>query len=294
MRTDDLMKSIFGPNAVVEENSSTAGAVDAKVVKGLREITESMLSTLTPRDKEIIKMRFGLNKSGQERSPKEVGAHFNLTPRRIRQIEAKALSKLRHPSRSKRLREFFESTNQPDESEDQSIGLREVIETVKALTPELIIYLQSHETDLEKMDALVFEHLVAEFLKQRGFTDVRLVGKDFNTSADIYAVERPNSLGISTKYFVEVKRHKKKVGIGVINTVFGAMGLEKPRHGWGQGLIISVVGFRKLRNYSRNQLILMGIHLKDESDLQTWLKEYRPANGGLLHLPNPLRKLPKN
>jgi RNA polymerase primary sigma factor len=76
----------------------------------LRELTEDVLSTLTPREKEIIKMRFGLDQSGEERTLEEVGKHFNVTRERIRQIEAKALAKLRHPSRSRRLRAFLDGT----------------------------------------------------------------------------------------------------------------------------------------------------------------------------------------
>ena len=55
-------------------------------------------------------MRFGLDQSGEERTLEEVGKHFNVTRERIRQIEAKALAKLRHPSRSRRLRAFLDGT----------------------------------------------------------------------------------------------------------------------------------------------------------------------------------------
>ena len=55
-------------------------------------------------------MRFGLDQSGEERTLEEVGKHFNVTRERIRQIEAKALAKLRHPSRSRRPRAFFDGT----------------------------------------------------------------------------------------------------------------------------------------------------------------------------------------
>jgi RNA polymerase primary sigma factor len=63
--------------------------------------------TLTPREEKIIKMRFGLD-DGSERTLAEVGQAFAVTRERIRQIEAKALRKLRHPSRSKKLRAFLE------------------------------------------------------------------------------------------------------------------------------------------------------------------------------------------
>jgi RNA polymerase primary sigma factor len=68
-----------------------------------------MLRTLTPREERIIKMRFGLD-DGTQRTLEEVGQTFSVTRERIRQIEAKALRKLRHPSRSSKLRVFLEGT----------------------------------------------------------------------------------------------------------------------------------------------------------------------------------------
>jgi RNA polymerase primary sigma factor len=75
----------------------------------LREITEEVLKTLTPREEKVIKMRFGLGTNGSEHTLEEVGQHFAVTRERIRQIEAKALRKLRHPSRSRKLKAFLES-----------------------------------------------------------------------------------------------------------------------------------------------------------------------------------------
>ena len=73
----------------------------------LREQLCEVLSTLTPREEEVLKLRFGL-KDGRTRTLEEVGRVFNITRERIRQIEAKALRKLRHPSRSKRLRDYLD------------------------------------------------------------------------------------------------------------------------------------------------------------------------------------------
>ena len=70
-------------------------------------MTEQVLNTLTPREERIIKMRFGLE-DGTEHTLEEVGHNFGVTRERIRQIEAKALRKLRHPSRNRRLRAFLE------------------------------------------------------------------------------------------------------------------------------------------------------------------------------------------
>ncbi len=81
---------------------------EAVIKMNLREQTAEVLKTLSPREEKIIKMRFGLQDGG-EHTLEEVGQHFAVTRERIRQIEAKALRKLRHPSRSHRLRAFLEA-----------------------------------------------------------------------------------------------------------------------------------------------------------------------------------------
>jgi RNA polymerase primary sigma factor len=85
-----------------------ASPSEAVINLNLREQTAEVLKSLTPREEKIIKMRFGLQ-DGSEHTLEEVGQHFAVTRERIRQIEAKALRKLRHPSRSHRLRTFLES-----------------------------------------------------------------------------------------------------------------------------------------------------------------------------------------
>ncbi len=104
---------------VGEEEESHLGdfIVDRRVVSpseavinlNLREQTAEVLKTLSPREEKIVKMRFGLQ-DGSEHTLEEVGQHFAVTRERIRQIEAKALRKLRHPSRSHRLRAFLDTT----------------------------------------------------------------------------------------------------------------------------------------------------------------------------------------
>jgi RNA polymerase primary sigma factor len=106
---------------VGEEEESHLGdfIIDRRVVSpseavinlNLREQTAEVLKTLSPREEKIIKMRFGLM-DGSEHTLEEVGQHFAVTRERIRQIEAKALRKLRHPSRSHRLRAFLDATLQ--------------------------------------------------------------------------------------------------------------------------------------------------------------------------------------
>jgi len=95
------------------EDRTSANPADAVITTNLREITEEVLKSLTPREEKVIKMRFGLGPNGSEHTLEEVGQHFAVTRERIRQIEAKALRKLRHPSRSRKLKAFLESAARP-------------------------------------------------------------------------------------------------------------------------------------------------------------------------------------
>ncbi len=91
------------------EDRTIANPADAVISTNLREITDEVLKSLTPREEKVIKMRFGLGPNGSEHTLEEVGQHFAVTRERIRQIEAKALRKLRHSSRSRKLKAFLES-----------------------------------------------------------------------------------------------------------------------------------------------------------------------------------------
>jgi RNA polymerase primary sigma factor len=88
------------------EDNAVMSPSEAVINLNLKEQTITVLKTLTPREAEVIKMRFGLG-DGSEHTLEEVGKKFNVTRERIRQIEAKALRKLRHPSRSKKLKPFL-------------------------------------------------------------------------------------------------------------------------------------------------------------------------------------------
>ncbi|MFP3029915.1 MAG: RNA polymerase sigma factor RpoD [Wolbachia sp.] len=89
------------------EDKQVSRPEDAAILADLRGITTNVLATLTPKEERILRMRFGLGKDGKEHTLEEVGKIFNVTRERIRQIEAKALRKLKHPSRARKLRGFF-------------------------------------------------------------------------------------------------------------------------------------------------------------------------------------------
>jgi len=89
------------------EDQSTLAPVDAALFASLRDITKEVLDSLTPREAKVLRMRFGIEMN-TDHTLEEVGKQFDVTRERIRQIEAKALRKLRHPSRSEKLRSFLD------------------------------------------------------------------------------------------------------------------------------------------------------------------------------------------
>ncbi len=89
------------------EDQEVQAPADAAAFELLKEQLDDVLETLTPREKKVLKLRFGLD-DGRSRTLEEVGQVFGVTRERIRQIEAKALRKLRHPMRSKRLKDYLE------------------------------------------------------------------------------------------------------------------------------------------------------------------------------------------
>jgi RNA polymerase primary sigma factor len=89
------------------EDAKVLSPVEAATIAGLRESTQNVLAGLTAREAKVLRMRFGINMN-TDHTLEEVGKQFDVTRERIRQIEAKALRKLRHPSRSEQLRCFLD------------------------------------------------------------------------------------------------------------------------------------------------------------------------------------------
>ncbi|MDD3481851.1 RNA polymerase sigma factor RpoD [Azovibrio restrictus] len=92
------------------EDTATLAPADAAMYSSLREVTAEILDTLTPREAKVLRMRFGIEMN-TDHTLEEVGKQFDVTRERIRQIEAKALRKLRHPTRSDKLRSFVDTGN---------------------------------------------------------------------------------------------------------------------------------------------------------------------------------------
>ena len=90
------------------EDKAALLPVDAAIQSNLRETTTRVLASLTPREERVLRMRFGIGMN-TDHTLEEVGQQFSVTRERIRQIEAKALRKLKHPSRSRKLRSFLDN-----------------------------------------------------------------------------------------------------------------------------------------------------------------------------------------
>jgi hypothetical protein len=282
---------LFGLVFGVREGESPLVVPD-NYVRTVAQVVDEALLTLTPREEKVMRLRFGLNPRARAITQVSVAQHFATSANRIREIERKALRKLRHPRRRTLLEMFLTS---PDElqrlfaqkiSAQRQIELVPVISTFEKLEPSLIAHLQRQNDDLIKIHPRVFEHLIAEFLASRGFSDVRLVGSNPKTHADIFAMSVNSALNIPQTYFIEVKRWKERIGISVIHEVWGAMVAERERYGWHAAIIITLSGFKDFKTWSHYEVELRGVYLKDRDDLLSWLNDYKQNENGLW-LPHP-------
>lgn len=252
----------------------------------LEEVTRRQLDTLPPQLRLILELSPGVG--GLEHSVQQLASVLGVSEEKVRRDARRARQAMRGVATvaADPDLENFQFPTAPSSS------LIDVVSTVRKLSPALIDHLRSKKDDLRKIRWQVFEHLVAEFLTQHGFKDVRLVGRDRQTSADIYATQVVDSTGIVLKVFVEVKRWKDVVGVSVINEVAGAMFIEKEKIGWHAGMIVAVGGFSDIEKISKPGLSLKGLELKDKTDLLRWLDGYTPNKNGLW-LPAPKRLLPR-
>ena len=233
---------------------------------------ETLLQEMTYKQRHVLTLLYGLG-DGYTYSLEEVARIFKTT---VPDVEATRTTAIRFLQDHPRLLEIF----QPERPQ-QYIATTDLITQAKELTPFLISHLRRNSDDILKLKWEVFEHLIAEFFASWGFHEVRLVGRNASTSADIFAIQKTDKTGVRIRYFVEVKRWKTKVGVEVIDRVYGAMLCERPQWGWHLAMIVSVLGFKNTRKYKRDDLERRGIELRDKDDIAGWLRDYRPSDKGL-------------
>ena len=262
-----------------------------------------IMQTLHPLEQIIIGLTIGFEVKDsaihghQTYSSKEIAKALGLEPQEVDFVHDNAFRQFRGAGRpfGDIEKELSKPTNELlariQIFRSPPVKLVDAVEAAETLTPDLIAHLKSHSDDLDKLQWDVFEHLVGEFLATHGFQDVRLVGRDPKTSADIYAATF-GPLGVKLRFFIEVKRNRDAVGIQVINEVLGAMITERDQFGWHAGLIVSTGGFRQMRKYTPLELSLRGVEMKDKRDLLMWLEDYQPDKNGLW-LPTPQRSMPQ-
>ncbi len=255
----------------------------------LAKVTRRLLATLSPRKELILRLKFGIDVGGSLNNS-QIAEQLGLSAKYIENLEQEALRDLRRPTITPHFNNGFSLAFDHESIKDfgprqVSSEVIETIEQVKKLTPDLVRHLQHKTDDLSKLNEYLFEEIVAELLAQQGYENVKLVGRNPNTSADIFAIQSIKPSGVKVRLFVEVKKWKKKVGIAVINSVYGAMMIEQPIFGCNAAMIVSIEGFTKTQKISANALEMRGIYLKDKTDLTKWLNGYIPNKNGLWLLP---------
>ncbi len=234
---------------------------------------DRILNSLTYIERTVFQLRTGLG-DGYSYQNLQVAHVFRSTPQKIAAIFRRARTKV------------LESL--ADELPESTIEVSvksSVLEATKTLTPHLIAHLKSVPDDLRLLDGTVFENLIAEFFAAKGFDDVRLVGRLSTTAADIYAMKRIQPDATEVRMFIETKRWKDRVGVEVVDRVYGAIVSEKETFGWHMAMIVSLAGFTNMRKYPGDRLRMLGIDLKDGNDVRDWLANYRFQKVGLW-LPN--------
>ncbi|WP_438463413.1 restriction endonuclease [Marinomonas sp. PE14-40] len=247
---------------------------DRKLMEDAKKVLN--VNGLTSRESAVL--RYSLLSGSKALNNVEIAEKLDISAERVEEIRLKALRKLRHPSRAEGAQQFLDLAKTT--SPRTEIIIPKAIAEIEELSPELLDRLRSRSDNLEKLKPDVFEHLVGELLASRGFKNVSLVGRSQNTSADLIAAKYIDDIG-EHKYFVEVKRWKDKVGVEVIDRVHGAVIGEKHRFGWTAAMIVSIVGFKRFRKYTRQDVANLGIYLKDKDDLLAWLNEYEESPNGL-------------
>ncbi|MGA2525270.1 MAG: restriction endonuclease [Smithellaceae bacterium] len=214
--------------------------------------THKVLTLLTPREEKVMRLRLGIWDPGREDQSK------------VRRL----LSVLLAPR----------------------ISLIQPLASIKQVSPDLMLHLKHEHEDITKVPARVFEEIVAELLAGMGWKEVKLVGRRYETSADILAGHFLPDGATPIKIFIEAKRWKDRIGVEVFNQVLGAMVSEREKFGWHQAWIMALGGAADTRKFSRDEWRAKGLEVKDKRDLFSWLDGYQPNSEGLWLPPDILEK----
>jgi Restriction endonuclease len=235
---------------------------------------EECLRAMSYREREIFKLRIGFPDSYRY-TIKEISRIFKLTPERTLAIFRRARDKFLA------MIDHFEP-----ETEISPIFVASVLEQSRQLTPFMMSYLKDHPGELPLLPWQIVEQLIGEFFAGWGYKDVRLVGRDRRTAADVFAMQKIEPDGTEIRVFVEVKRWRDRVGVQVVNEVYGAFIGEQPTFGWTMAMVVSMSGFTDIKRTTPGELRMKGVLLKDGNDVHNWLRDYRFNKGGLW-LPKP-------
>ncbi len=244
----------------------------------VRSLIEKAFITLEEKEAKVLKMRFGLD-DGEEHTLAEIGKQLGLTRERIRQIETKALRKLKHPTRSRRLISSVEQIQEAMEEEKKdeekiiefptnfNIGL-----ITTNVTEELIRYFAEHPKEMKTMNSRRLEEMIAELFIGFGY-EVELTKQTRDGGKDIIAIKDSE---VAEKFIIEAKRPKpgNPVGIVPVRALYGL----KSDEGVTKAILATTTHFTKdaLMFFERHKWEL---EQKDYEGIMEWINEYLKIKG---------------
>lgn len=244
----------------------------------LRSLINEVLKTLTAKEAKVLKMRFGLV-DGDEYTLAEVGIQFGLTAERIRQIEALALRKLKHPSRSRRLKNMVEPIQKVMEKDKRDVG--KIIEfpanfnfgiiTTK-VDENLIRYFAEHPEEMKTMNRRLLEEMIAELFSGFGY-EVELTKQTRDGGIDIIAIK---DLEVSVKYIIQAKRPEP--GNPVRITPVRALYWVKHREKATKAILATTTYFTKDAKMEFRDRV-WELELKEYEGILGWINTYLKIRG---------------
>lgn len=240
------------------------------IVINIQEQINEVLKTLPKREAFVLKKRFGLE-DGQERTLKEVGEELKLSAERIRQIEAKALRILKHPSRSRKLKDLV--TKDRDKSEkiaDFSID-SSILLISQNVYKEMILYFSSNPEEMKTMDHRTLEEMIAELFDGFGY-EVELTAQTRDGGRDIIAIKDSE---VKVRYLIEAKRPDPGTPVGVrpVRELYGV----KTRERATKAILATTTYFSApaIAEFEEN---IWELELRDYDGIMEWVNAYKKGN----------------